>query len=548
MKKDWWRGAVIYQVYPRSFKDSNSDGIGDIKGITEKLDYIKSLGVDAVWISPFFPSPMKDFGYDVSDYEGVDPMFGNIKDFDEMLAEAHKRGIRIVIDMVLSHTSDQHKWFSESRSDRTNPKADWFVWANPKPDGSPPNNWQSVFGGPSWEFDMRRGQYYMHNFLKEQPDLNLHNPDVRKALLDSCRFWLERGVDGFRLDAVTHFFYNRNLQDNPANPNPRPSSFNINFPVPFSMQLHQNDVQIPDTAKFIEEFRAMLDEYKDRMAVAEVGGEDGVAIAAQLTSGPKRLHTAYNFSLISGSKASMNHIRWALEESRKQGPDSWPSWAFSNHDVVRVASRWGMNKHAEDPAFARMLMAVLCSLRGTPFIYQGEELGLPDAKIKYEEIQDPWGKYLYPMWQGRDGCRTPMPWEEKAPHAGFSDGKGKTWLPIPDEHRKASVSVQERDKSSPLHFTRAFLAWRKTQDALVSGDMEFLPCSDDDMLAFTRSDGQPGKLVCLFNLSASSKSYDLHKTPQQTQSAFSFGKQTGHADGRTIRLPPFGFYFGRLPS
>ncbi|MBU0858503.1 MAG: alpha-glucosidase, partial [Alphaproteobacteria bacterium] len=222
MKNDWWKGAVIYQVYPRSFNDANGDGVGDIKGITKKLDYIKSLGVDAIWISPFFPSPMKDFGYDVSDYCGVDPLFGDVADFDKMMAEAHKRDIKIVIDMVLSHTSDQHKWFEESRKDRTNPKADWFVWADPKPDGSPPNNWQSVFGGPSWEFDMRRGQYYLHNFLKEQPDLNLHNPAVRKALLDSCRFWLDRGVDGFRLDATTHFFHSPGLKDNPVNPNPRP--------------------------------------------------------------------------------------------------------------------------------------------------------------------------------------------------------------------------------------------------------------------------------------------------------------------------------------
>ncbi|MBU0799809.1 MAG: alpha-glucosidase family protein, partial [Alphaproteobacteria bacterium] len=531
MKNDWWKGAVIYQVYPRSFNDANGDGVGDIKGITKKLDYIKSLGVDAIWISPFFPSPMKDFGYDVSDYCGVDPLFGDVADFDKMMAEAHKRDIKIVIDMVLSHTSDQHKWFEESRKDRTNPKADWFVWADPKPDGSPPNNWQSVFGGPSWEFDMRRGQYYLHNFLKEQPDLNLHNPAVRKALLDSCRFWLDRGVDGFRLDATTHFFHSPGLKDNPVNPNPRPSSFNINFPVPFSMQLHENDVQIPEAIKFAEEFRAMLDEYQGRMAVAEVGGENGVAVAAQFTNGPKRLHTAYNFSLISGNKPSMFHIKHAMDDFASQNTDSWPSWAFSNHDVVRVASRWGQDENAKNPAFARLLMAVLGSLRGTVFVYQGEELGLSDAKINFDQIQDPWGKYLYPLWQGRDGCRTPMPWTESAKNAGFSKAR-KTWLPIPEDHRLASVATQEKDKSSPLQFTRAFMAWRKTQDGLVTGGMNFLPCSDDQILAFTRQQKDGKRLVCLFNLSSGAKSYDLHETPVNADSDFKFAGQEGRAEGR----------------
>jgi alpha-glucosidase len=543
--QDWWKGAVIYQVYPRSFKDANSDGVGDLKGITQKLDYISSLGVDAVWISPFFTSPMKDFGYDVSDYRGIDPLFGTIGDFDEMLTAAHKRGIKIIIDMVLSHTSDQHAWFTESRMDRTNPKADWFVWADPKPDGSPPNNWQSVFGGSSWEYDMRRGQYYLHNFLKEQPDLNLHNPEVKAALFDACRFWLDRGVDGFRLDAAAHFFHSPKLEDNPVNPNPNPSNFNISFPTPFSMQRHVNDARIPDALAFAEEFRKMLDEYRGRMAVAEVGGEDCVNVAAQYTDGPKRLQTAYNFSLISGEKPSAGHIRHAVEEFASKKTDSWPSWAFSNHDVVRVASRWGHEQYANDPAFARMLMGVLGSLRGSIFVYQGEELGLSDAKIRPDEIQDPWGKFLYPLWQGRDGCRTPMPWSEKEKNAGFSTAK-TTWLPIPDEHRKASVANQEKDKDSPLNFTRAFLAWRKTQEPLVRGSMNFLPCSDDGMLAFTReANGQ--KLVCLFNLTAAPKDYVMPQDVKDEKSLMRFAGQDGHVENkRKINLPPFGFYFGRM--
>jgi len=539
--KDWWRGAVIYQIYPRSFADSNNDGIGDLKGITGKLDYVASLGVDAIWLSPFFKSPMKDYGYDVSDYCDVDPMFGTLDDFKKLLAKAHKLGLKIVIDFVLTHSSDKHAWFQESRSSRDNPKADWYIWADAKPDGSPPNNWQAHFGGPSWTFDVRRGQYYFHNFLAEQPDINLRNPGARKAILDAARFWLDMGVDGFRLDAALHYFCDPSLKDNPPNTNPKSSWFE--HPTPFSMQKHENDIHIPDTLAFMEELRALMDEYGGRMGVAEIGGERGVILAAQYTDGPKRIHTAYNFSLITGEAASASRIRGALEEFIDQPGDGWPSWAFSNHDVPRIASRWFPDKSpcAHDPRFSRMLIALLCSLYGSVFIYQGEELGLPEAQIAFEDIQDPWGKFLYPLWQGRDGCRTPMPWQGGKKNGGFS--KTKPWLPVPDAHVKLAVDRQEKEKGSTLRFTRRFLKWRKTQPALTGGSIDFLETGSDDVAAFTRTLGN-SSVLCLFNLSGETKI--LKKSAGAP--LFDAGEQTGMPAGGTVTLPPYGFSFSSAVS
>lgn len=497
---EWWRGAVFYQIYPRSFMDTNKDGIGDLKGIADKLDYIAGLGVDAIWISPFFKSPMKDYGYDVSDYCDIDPMFGTLADFRALLDKAHRLGLKIVVDMVLSHSSDQHPWFTESRQSRDNPKADWYVWADPKPDGSPPNNWQSFFGGPAWDYDVRRGQYYLHNFLKEQPDLNLYNPGVRKAVLDACRFWLDFGVDGFRLDAVMCYCHDPALKDNPPNPNPKPAQFNIDFPTPHTMQLHEHDFIIPEALKMAEDICALLDLYPGRMAVAELGGDDGIALAAQFTAGPRRLQTAYNFSLLSGNKLTAGFLRDAIMAFESQPGGGWPSWAFSNHDVVRAMTRW-KNTAETDGRFARMLVALLCSLKGTPFLYQGDELGLPEAQIPYDRIQDPWGKYLYPLWQGRDGCRTPMPWSGGR-MAGFTKAR-TSWLPIPDSHKALNAAAQARDDSSTLNFTRYFLHWRRTQPALATGEIRFTETGRDDVLAFTRTlpgNGQEA-VVCTFNLS-----------------------------------------------
>jgi len=356
---EWWRGAVIYQIYPRSFLDSNGDGIGDLPGITERLEYVASLGVDGIWISPFFPSPMKDFGYDVADYSGVDPMFGTLGDFDRMLAEAHRLGLKVIIDQVYSHSSDLHPWFAESRSSRDNPKADWYVWADPKEDGTPPNNWLAVFGGPSWEWDSRRRQYYLHNFLKEQPDLNFHNQEVQEAVLEAAAFWLDRGVDGFRLDVANFFMHDPELRDNPPFAHPNPVK-------PYWLQRQIYNRTRPENLAFVARLRTLLDRYPERMAVAEIASDDPVGTMVAYTDGLDRYHTAYSFVFLRQSFGAA-HIRRSVEQMLAASDNAWPSWAFSNHDVERVASRWcgGAEPSA---ALAKVLMAVLVSLRGTLFV------------------------------------------------------------------------------------------------------------------------------------------------------------------------------------
>jgi alpha-glucosidase len=462
---------------------------------------LASLNIDAIWISPFNKSPMKDYGYDVSDYRDVDPLFGNLADFDRLLAKAHDLNIKIIMDFVLCHTSDQHAWFTESRSNRTNPKADWYVWADPKPDGTPPNNWQSIFGGSAWTYDMRRGQYYWHTFLVEQPALNYHNPDVRTAILNEMRFWLDRGVDGFRLDAIVHCYFDKDLKDNPPNPVPASPQFHSQYPSPYFMQDHPHDREQPETISLLHELRAIADEYGDRVVlIGEVGAEkNSLQICAEYTATPELLHTAYNFDILSGSFLNGNEIRRCVETFYGCDGSGWSSWAFSNHDFARAASRWlktRENDYDHNQEFSKILIALLTSLKGTPFIYQGEELGLPEAELAYEDILDPWGKYLYPAWQGRDGCRTPIPWDKTQPSAGFSVAT-KNWLPIPDAHKALNVESQEQNPQSVLNFTREFLAWRKQHPAMINGEIEFLESSEDH-LVFTRYNADE-KITCTFD-------------------------------------------------
>jgi alpha-glucosidase len=501
MPKDneWWRGAIFYQIYPRSFFDSNDDGIGDLAGIASKLDYIKSLEVDGIWISPFFKSPMKDFGYDVSSYREVDPIFGENKDFDDLLEKAHSLDIKVIIDMVLSHTSDEHPWFKESQLNRENDKADWYVWADPKADGSPPNNWQSIFGGSAWSFHTGRGQYYMHNFLKEQPDLNYHNPAVQEALLKECKFWLEKGLDGFRLDTVNFYIHDKNLRDNPAKNTEGTSGTQIDFPEPYNMQEHIYDKSQPENLLFIEKLRELTDQFGSIMMVGEIGDDDMVGRAIEYTEGNTRLHTAYNFSLLGIKDSSAPTVREHIENFEARAEESWPSWALSNHDVIRTVSRVGKESgHEKNPEFAKLYIALLLSLRGTIFMYQGEELGLSEAQIPYEKLQDPFGKYLWPEWQGRDGCRTPIPWNGGL-ISGFS--KHEPWLPIPLEHTERCIDKQEKNNSSVLTFTREFIKWRKTNSALVNGDIAFIDTTHkDSILAFNRQNKEQS-INCFFNLS-----------------------------------------------
>ncbi|MGB6230776.1 MAG: alpha-amylase family glycosyl hydrolase, partial [Litorimonas sp.] len=412
----WWKGAVIYQVYPRSFQDTNGDGIGDLPGITRRLDHIASLGVQAIWISPFFTSPMVDFGYDVADFCDVDPIFGTLADFDTLIERAHALGLKVTIDQVYSHTSDQHPWFEESRRSRDNDKADWYVWADAKPDGSPPTNWQSVFGMGSWEWDARRGQYYLHNFLREQPDLNLHNPDVQDAILDVTRFWLDRGVDGFRLDALNFGMHDRDLRDNP------PETEHKRPPTrPFDFQRHVHNMSQPEIVPFIERIAGVIDAHGgEHFTVAEVGGPRPLAEMKAFTQGDDRLDSAYNFDFLYADALTAELIRDTQAQWPCELGEGWPSWAFENHDAPRAVTRW-RGACAED-RYAKLLGLLLMSLRGNPFVYYGGELGLTQGEIAFEDLKDPEAITNWPETLGRDGARTPMPWDGRSnDHAGFSE-------------------------------------------------------------------------------------------------------------------------------
>ncbi|QNA83333.1 alpha-glucosidase [Sphingomonas sp. So64.6b] len=487
----WWRGAVIYQIYPRSFADTNGDGVGDLPGITRHFDHIASLGVDAVWLSPFFTSPMADFGYDVSDFCDVDPVFGTLADFDALIARAHMLGLKIVIDQVYSHSSNQHPWFRASRADRSNDHADWYVWADARPDGSPPNNWQSVFGGPAWTWDARRGQYYLHNFLAEQPQLNQHNPAVQDATLAVARFWLDRGVDGFRIDAINFAMHDPALTDNPPAPDtglPRTR--------PFDFQRHIHNQSQPGIPLFLERLRTLTDAYGGRFTVAEVAGPAPEAEMHAFTVGDRRLDSAYGFNFLYAPALTPMLVRDALAEWPAAPSTGWPSWAFENHDAPRAISRWAPPDHRD--AFARMKTALLMCLRGNIFLYQGEELGLTQVEIAFDDLRDPEAIANWPLTLSRDGARTPMPWHADAPHAGFSTIR--PWLPLGSDHAALAVDRQESDPRSLLHFTRRMIALRHANAALMTGELKIVEASAT-ILAFERMT-QNQCLLCVFNLAA----------------------------------------------
>ncbi len=532
----WWRGAVIYQIYPRSYLDTNGDGVGDLPGIVERLDHVASLGVDAIWIAPFFTSPMADFGYDIADYRNVDPMFGTLEDFDRLLVEAHARGLKVMIDQVLSHTSIEHAWFRESRRSRDNDKADWYVWADAKPDGTAPNNWMSIFGGPAWHWEPRRGQYYLHNFLADQPDLNFHNPAVREAVLDNVKFWLDRGVDGFRLDSINFCYHDAQLRDNPAKPVEQRVGRGFRPDNPYAFQYHYYNNTQPENLPFLDKLRELLDRYPDATSLGEISSEDSLATLGEYTNG-KRLHMGYSFELLTDD-FNVAHIRKTVRNLASHMPDGWPCWAISNHDVERVVTRWG---GPEAPGhLANQLTALVCSLRGSVCVYQGEELGLTEAEVPYELLQDPYGITFWPNFKGRDGCRTPMPWDDSE-NAGFS--AVQPWLPVPAEHLALAVSRQETDPDSTLHGFRAFMAWRRTQPALRWGDIAMLD-SEEPLLAFTRSFEGETVLAC-FNLSPEPLDVDAPVAGTLEQLNADHLVQGEVADGR-LRLPGYGAFFARL--
>jgi alpha-glucosidase len=529
----WWREAIIYQVYPRSFLDTNGDGVGDLPGITAKLDYIAGLGVDIVWISPFFKSPMKDFGYDVSDYCDVDPLFGTLADFDRLIANAHSLGLKVMIDQVLSHTAEEHPWFVESRKSRDNPKSDWYVWSDPKPDGNPPNNWLSVFGGSSWQWDSRRKQYYLHNFLASQPDMNFHNPEVQQAHLDNLRFWLERGVDGVRMDACNFHFHDPELRSNP--PATKRDTATVTDVNPYGMQSHIYDKTRPENVEYLKRIRTLLNEF-GAIAIGEVGADDALGVMAQYTADGDKLHLAYSFNLLT-PEFSAKHIRTQVEEFEARVKGGWASWSVGNHDSIRVMTRWGRGDPT--PALAKVVLAMQLSLRGTPCLYQGDELALTEADVPYELLQDPYGITFWPEFKGRDGCRTPMPWSGDAPNAGFTSGK--PWLPVDPAHIAAAVSAQDNDPESTLNSARRLIAWRRKLPQLTRGEIKFFD-APEPVLALRRDlAGHPG-ILAVFNLGPEPVTFPW---PEAGGAAAleGHGLPGSLADG-VVTLPPFGAWFG----
>lgn len=485
----WWRGAAIYQIYPRSFRDSNGDGIGDLPGIIAGLDYIKRLGVDAIWVAPVYASPGADFGYDVSDHRAVDPVFGSLDDMEALIAAAHQRGLRVLLDLVVGHTSVEHPWFLDSRRSRQGPLAARYVWADPRPDGSPPNNWLSVFGGPAWRWEPRRRQYYLHHFLPEQPALNLADPATLDAVGEIMRFWLARGADGFRVDALDFVAHDEMLRSNPAAP-PKPE-----IPAKlFGMQVHLYDMMGEGTNDVLRRLRAETDAFGDRALLGEFSSQPGAHARVARATAPGLLHMAYTLAPL---RAGFDRAALLGLIEAAAHPEGWPCWSFSNHDVVRAATRWGPGG-VPDPRMTRMLLALLLTLRGSICLYQGEELGLPEAELPFDALRDPFGRAFWPEFAGRDGSRTPMPWAHAAENAGF--GGGTPWLPVPAAHRAFAVDLQEADRDSMLNFTRALLATRRAEPALVGGDLAPLdlpmPLAGYDRVA---EDGR--RIRCLFNLS-----------------------------------------------
>jgi len=527
---EWWQGAAIYHVYVRSFFDSNQDGIGDLAGVTQKLDYIRALGVDGIWLSPFFTSPMQDFGYDVADYYDVDPIFGNLEDFDRLLAAAHARGLKIIIDQVYSHTSDRHPWFRRSRRQRDGEFADWYVWADARPDGTPPNNWLSFFGGPAWSWDTQRRQYYLHNYLSQQPDLNFHNPQVRAAILDVAGFWLARGVDGFRLDVANYYFHDPALRDNPP-------AGTVGHRRPYHFQKHIYNRSRPENLGFLRRLRELTDRHDGRMTVAEIASDSPIERSIEYTRGGQHLHTAYNFIFLESAKLSAELFRSAI--AQWEGQNAWPSWSFCNHDFKRVLTRWGGRDAPR--RMAKMLIALLGSLRGTFFLYQGEELGLAQADVPFEKLQDPEAIRFWPDNLGRDGSRTPMPWQARSTHAGFTTAP-EPWLPVDPRHEARAVDVQETDPDSVLAFTRRFLAFRNRHPAMRVGAIVMHEAPEPLLLFERRGHGE--RLLCGFNLTDAPRRHEL---PGLASDALldEGGMRRTLRDGG-IEMPGYGGFIARL--
>ena len=479
----WWQDGIIYQIYPRSFQDSNGDGIGDLRGVMRRLDYLKGLGIKAIWISPIYPSPMADFGYDISDYKGIWPTFGTMADFDELLQRIHEAGMKLILDLVPNHSSDEHPWFQESRSSRDNPKRNWYIWQDPKPDGSPPNNWLSVFGGSAWEWDEKTKQYYYHAFLVKQPDLNWRNPEVEKAMLDIMRFWLDKGVDGFRVDAMWHLIKDKQLRDNPHNPDYEPTmaTYNQLLPVYSTDQPEMHDI--------IARMRKLLDQYQQRLMIAEIYLPVNRLVTYYGTNAREEAHLPFNFMLISLPwdpkmlAANIDEYEGALPA------EAWPNWVMGNHDQPRITSRIG-------PQQARVAAILLLTLRGTPTLYYGDEIGMRDVPIPKDEIQDPQGLNMPDKNLSRDPERTPMLWDNSE-QAGFT--AGKPWLRLDKTWMRDNVQVQRQDKYSMLNLYQRLIQLRQCEHSLMTGNYKPV-FSDHQMLAYIRQKEGSAAFLVVLNL------------------------------------------------
>lgn len=533
---EWWQNAVIYEIYPRSFSDSNGDGVGDLKGITQHLDYLQELGVDAIWITPFYPSPQVDFGYDISDYRAIDPQYGTMADFDRLVAEAKKRDIRVITDLVLNHTSDQHPWFVESRSSRTNPKANWYMWHDGKPGDRPPNNWISIFGHSAWAFEPKRSQFYYHAFYTEQPDLNWTNREVRNAMYDMMRFWMKRGVAGFRLDAVTALFEDPQLRDEPV---ARPGVSSYGDPI-LTRQYTDN---LPECHDVTRELRQVTNEFPGRVLIGETYLPNVKELAKMYGARNDELHLPMD-TQFAFSPLSADVFRSKLRDAETALSGNMPLFFFDNHDNPRSATRYG--GHKNDAAIAKLLATLLLTPRCSALMYYGEEIGMEnnDPKSK-EDVRDPIGKVGWPREKGRDGERTPMQWDAGT-NAGFSTAK-TTWLPVAPGYTTRNVAAETRDPDSLLNYYRALIRLRKTDIALRAGDFSLLNETDKNVLAFTRraKDGTTVLVALNFTSTPQTASFKIGRTQAATLLS-SFSKAGQAVSLNHLVIPGYGAFVGRV--
>jgi alpha-glucosidase len=527
----WWKSAVFYEIYPRSFADSNNDGVGDINGITSKLDYLKNLGVDAIWLTPCFPSPQVDFGYDISDYRSIASEYGTLADFDKLMAESKKRNIRIIIDFVMNHTSDKHPWFAESRSSLTNPKRNWYVWRAANAGGKPPNNWLSIFGHSAWKLDEPTKQYYYHLFYPQQPDLNWRNPEVRKGMYDVARFWLDRGVAGFRLDAVMALFEDPSLKNNPILPGKN------RYGDP-NMDNKYNE-RLAEVHDVMWELRKVMDSYPgNRVLIGETSGNSVPQLSTMYGKNLDEVQLPMNFFFAYINKLSAPEFRKQIALWDRNPAKGWPVYLFSNHDQPRHVVRYGKNNPKYNDEIAKLTATLLLTLRGTPILYYGEELAMTnnDPKRK-EDVLDPIGKIGWPEEKGRDGERTPMQWNTSA-NAGFSSAK--PWLPIAPDYKTKNVAVEEKNQDSVLNFYRKLIALRRQHSALTGGTYTALNETDPNVLSYLRKDNNATILVTV-NMSASPQTVALSTGITEPLLASSAA-----SNGKSISLSPYGVYVGKL--